>query len=254
MTVYAYVERGKGKKIAEDSVLLGHSVLSGGYCEWTPEDEELCLAVSDGVGGNKGGAYASFFITGKLREADPAGFGGTEELKVCLEKVNKDLVEYGSEVPGCEFMAATLTGVNVSSSGIFLFHVGNTRAYAVNGQFLRQLTEDHTKVAAMVAMGMLSREEAAERPDANVINACFGNGDISYAKKLEVRDITEELGSSRPLLFTSDGIHDHLSQDQMEDILSGEGSEREKLTALAAAARENGSEDDISVVLFRRKG
>ena len=252
MKIYALMDKGSGKTICEDSVLIGHSVLSGGYTEWESDTDSFFTAVADGVGGNKGGAYASFYILSELRNGTAEDIGEAGKLKAFLEKSNAELIKYASNVDGCENMATTLTGIYVQSGIVNLFSVGNTRLFVVNGQFLRQLTTDHTKVADMVAMGMITREEAADRPDSNVINACMGNGETSYAKRLEVRDITDEAGK-KPLLLTSDGIHDYLSPDEMEDIISGNKNIRERLTALKESARNKGSQDDISALWIERE-
>ena len=251
MRIYALTDRGEGKKLCEDGVLLGQSIISGCYGEWESGEENFTVAVSDGVGGNRGGAQASFYILSRLREGDPGLYAGTDSLKGFLEEVNRGLIAYAAGVDGCEAMAATLTGLCVSGESLMLFHVGNTRCYLINGRFLRQVTTDHTKVETMVAMGMLTREEAADRPDGNVINACMGNADLSYAKRLEVREMTGEAGK-RSLLLTSDGIHDYLSPDEMEDILAESGTVRERLEKLKSEARRKGSADDISVVFIER--
>ena len=251
MKIYAAMDRGYEKQICEDGVLLGHTILSEGEMSWTPNDDRFFIALADGVGGNKGGALASFYVLQKLRNDSKENMDAVL-LQEYLQECNTDLIEYAGGVPGCEHMATTLTGLYFDRDKAYLFHVGNTRAYAVNGSFLRQLTEDHTNVSSMVNMGLLTREEAAARPDANVINSCFGNADVHYAKRLSVRDVSEEIGLKKPLLLTSDGIHDYLSGDEMEEIISGDTSTLEKLGLLIEKSREKGSFDDISAIWVDR--
>ena len=65
MKVNVVVSKGIGKKICEDSVLLGHSVMS--ECDAEIEvDLPTTICVADGVGGNLGGEIASHFF---LKEA-----------------------------------------------------------------------------------------------------------------------------------------------------------------------------------------
>lgn len=251
MKIYAAMDRGLGKEVCEDEVLLGHTILSEGEMSWNPRDDKFFLAIADGVGGNHGGANASFFVLEKIRNDAKDSFNAIL-LEEFLKGCNKDLIRYASKVPECENMATTLTGLLFDNKNTFLFHVGNTRACALNGSFLRQLTEDHTNVSSMVSMGLLTKEEALKRPDANVINSCFGNADENYASKLTVKDISEEIGTKKPLILTSDGIHDYLSEDEMEEILSVELSVPQKLRILIEKSRDKGSVDDISVIWVER--
>ena len=55
------------------------------------------------------------------------------------------------------------------------------------------------------------------------------------------------------LIVTSDGIHDHVSIDDMEDICCAEDNKREFCKKLIEQAVENGSMDDISVVVLNKE-
>ena len=52
------------------------------------------------------------------------------------------------------------------------------------------------------------------------------------------------------LVMTSDGIHDYVDIDYMEEIICSEKSPQEKCNALMQAASHNGSVDDSSIVLI----
>ncbi len=253
MKIYAYMNKGKGKTVCEDSCLLGHTVLSEGFISWETHDESLIVSVSDGVGGNSGGAEASFYLSKSLRKVPGQMLSDETTFKEYLMQINKNLIDYAENVEGSEEMAATLSGICLSQGKSLMFHVGNTRVYVVNGEYLMQMTTDHTRVEDMVASGLITRKEAAERPDSNVISACMGNADFRYADRLEVRDVTTTISSEKPLILTSDGIHDYVSIDDMENILCGSEEMQDRLKTIAEKARENGSEDDISVIWIERK-
>ena len=50
-------------------------------------------------------------------------------------------------------------------------------------------------------------------------------------------------------MITSDGIHDYISTDLMEDIIADNGITVSSCEAMITAARNAGSEDDISIVI-----
>jgi serine/threonine protein phosphatase PrpC len=71
-------------------------------------------------------------------------------------------------------MGTTITCVAVHDGELTLGHVGDTRAYLLRGGVLTQLTADHSLVAAMVASGVLTKEEARGHPDSNKVLRSLG--------------------------------------------------------------------------------
>ena len=252
MKIYAYGQRGTGKAISEDCMMVGNGILSEGFIEYDASGREV-LAVSDGVGGNKAGEMASLLVMKGIREARL--FEGCDLQKIAdtIGKINHDIVTLSKVNDDYTGMAATLTGIYLEGEKCLVFHVGNTRLYVVNnGEVLRLLTSDHTNVNKWVQFGIMSKEEAENHPERNVIYACMGGGNMEYAKPLEVTDFSKAVQGNRPVVLTSDGIHDYVSVDEMEAILLGDGSMKEKLVQLAKRAREQGSADDISIIYFDR--
>jgi len=233
------VEKGSGHPCCEDSVLAGR-VLSEETAELPLQNGFIC--VSDGVGGLPGGREASRFLTAALAEA-PLPDDGTE-LKKLLLGINEQLIRKGAGTLYAK-MAAALTGVMLTEGQCFLYHAGNTRAWVLQGSYLKQLTDDHTLRERLRQLGQY---EKAARANPSELIGCFGGGDTRFASVLTV----SQLPDFRTLILTSDGIHDHLDEERMEEILTGEGSDSEKCAALCREARQNGSDDDISAVIIRR--
>ena len=69
-------------------------------------------------------------------------------------------------------------------------------------------------------------------------------------KQLVVRPVFDD---RRPklLLMTTDGIHDYLTNDEMENILGTEMTDKEKIDSLIERAGEKGSKDDRSSAMIR---
>lgn len=82
------------------------------------------------------------------------------------------------------------------------------------------------------------------------IRGAFGGGTSKFADMLIVNNILEK-GLPRKILMTSDGIHDVLDIDEMEDIVTDENMiSRDKVNRLASLAVEKGSQDDCTVALI----
>ncbi len=236
MKFYASSQIGIGKAENEDRVILGQSVIAGG--SFVTDVENGIIAVADGVGGNKGGAVASHFIATRLTDAKSVSMES-------LSQLNTELLDLSQANPQYNKMATTLSGIYFSKDKQFMFHIGNTRVYALQGgKYLKQLTADDTTLNYLLTSGQLSLEEAGNFDKKNEITACFGGGTAALFKvKVSAIEITSSV------LITSDGVHDYLSIDELEDTIDDYGISLQACEKLIDLARKNGSKDDASVIM-----
>ena len=194
--------------------------------------------MADGVGGNNGGAEASQFVLNALAELQTS----EGNLRETLNHINFNLIEDAKKTPKAANMATTLTGFYRSATRCQLIHIGNTRAYIRQGRYLKQITSDHTTYNWLKSSGQI---EAAETCNKNEITNCFGGADETLLSKLVVND----LSLFSLMVITSDGVHEYVDLDTLEDILAGEGSYGDKCEALLNEAVKNGSKDDMTIVV-----
>ena len=236
MRFYASSQIGIGKAENEDRMILGRSVIAGG--SFVTDVESGIVAVADGVGGNNAGAVASHFVATRLSKTDTVGL----EL---LSQINTNLITLSQSSPQYSSMATTLSGVQLADAKTLVFHIGNTRVYALQGgKYLKQLTADDTTLNYLITSGQLSPEEAENFDKKNEIIACFGGGTPALFK---AKISNAEIAS--PIMLTSDGIHDYLSTDELEDVIDEYGISLQACEKLIELARSNGSTDDASVIM-----
>lgn len=238
MNIYAATRHGIHKTNNEDRIIVGRSVIADG--EYSLELDNGVIAIADGVGGNNAGAVASQFLADKLCDV-------SEITSVVFENINDELIALSKSDPAYSGMATTLSGICVSDDCTILFSVGNTRVYQLqSGKYLKQLTTDDTTLNYLLSTGKLKPSEVDDFDRKNEITACFGGGDANLLK-IKISNIGK---LSSPLMITSDGVHDYLSVDQMEDIIEEYGVSATSCNLLISAARECGSHDDISIILL----
>ncbi len=234
MKISAVTRRGAGKTASDDRILIGSRVL----CEeeFSAEFPSLCpIGIADGVGGNAGGDIAAHFVCERLSDCAPEPDAVTA--------VNDSLIALSRKTTGKEKMASTFSGVfPVTEGAARLLHIGNTRVYAIQGGYLKQLTADMTAYNYFMSLG---RTEDAEKCSRSEITACFGGGTISLFKPR----FTEL--QPCPVLITSDGVHDFVDIDALEQIISTAESDIEACHGIISASLKRGSEDDISVLIAR---
>ena len=237
---YSKTAVGTNKKIDEDTVVVGKSVICNS--SFTAGIWEGPIAIADGVGGNAAGDIASYEVCECLSKCK----------KVTLQdfkSINHTLFEMGQSNPFWRNMATTLSGifVNTGSPVITMFHVGNTRIYALQAnRYLKQLTEDDTTVNFLVKTGRLTEEEAEHYSGRNEITACLGGGNEKLLQ-MKIEYIPVEKYSM--LLMTSDGIHDTLSIDEMEDAIEEGGDWMSAVCMLIDKAKAKGSTDDCTAII-----
>ncbi len=242
MIVTYGVQIGVDKKKCDDAVLIDSRVISNSY-----GTEKIIgstkIMIADGVGGNAGGEEASSYVLNAVREIN---IDKVDLIKKQLVMINENLIQYGSTIDGNENMATTVTGLLFNDRNNVLVHCGNTRIYAIQGNFLKQITVDQTTYQWLISVGNL---EAAENCNKSEIRGAFGGGTTKYVETLVVENIFER-GLPTKILMTSDGIHDVLNIDEIEENIANENySSMEKIKRLIESAVSKGSKDDCTAML-----
>lgn len=246
MKISIVVEKGPGKDECEDAVLAGTEVVNEGEAVF--DREPFCICAADGVGGNRGGKDAAQFLVRSL--------GGTETfdlsadtVKTYLQDMNRALLESARALGDKSNMAAALTGLFITPSECVLYHSGNTRLYVLQGRYLKQMTKDQTTY-----QWLLHRDgyEAAQACNKNEITGCFGGGDIKFLDRLSVSEVFEN-GLPEVFLFTSDGVHDYVDIDTLEEIIADSHEDLATAREIIKIANNHGSVDDKTIIIVRNR-
>lgn len=229
---------GIGKDHSEDAVLAGNRVWVD--CSTTlPYENHSFVCVADGVGGQQCGEVASSYVLSELN-----GVSG-DDLRSQIMAINDRLITKSAENSELAGMATTLTGVYFGEASSVLFHIGNSRAYVLQGGYFKQITSDHTLYNWLKSTG---RYEEAEHCNKNEIIGCMGGGSKKLLEKLHISNIP----SAHTLLLTSDGVHDYVEIDELERIFALPISDIDKCQAILDFAVESGSNEDQTIVLIRK--
>jgi len=235
-------EHGRTKTASDDSALIGHQIINDdvGVIEFqTPG--WICLC--DGVGGNAGGQEASLFVTEALSKTHVPQ--SVEEVKALFIDINNRLLAQAQNTADHKMMATTATALFLSDESVYLAHIGNTRLYTKRGAFIQQLTVDQTTYQWLLDHGNVAAAEACNRSE---ITGAMGGGKPDLITSIAVEQLFERKIPST-ILLTSDGIHEYLSQDEIEDILEADESMLSRAKMLCDSALDKGSDDDRSVII-----
>lgn len=199
--------------------------------------EPSLFIVADGMGGHVAGEVASRIAVETAMDTD--GAPGRR-----IVSANHALLLEVSENPELAGMGTTMTVLQLGDSDVArVGHVGDSRAYLLRDDSIRQLTVDHTVAAEYVAAGQISPEEAQNHPQRNMITRALG-----LTQNLMVDEIEEPVQPGDRFLLCSDGVNSMLTDQEIADQLAADTVE-EAAWGLVEAANAAGGNDNITVVV-----
>ena len=242
---------GKKRDLDEDSII----VVRNETVSESKREQVTLLIVADGMGGHNAGEVASRLATAKVAEEVVGAmfkenrrdlFEKREKnpLKIAIEEANNYIFNEVKEDPQYEGMGTTVTAAVILGPTVYIGHVGDSRAYIVNEEEIRQVTKDHSLVQEMVKRGEISKEEALVHPRKNIITRAVG-----IYQDIEVDTSTEYICGDDYLLLCCDGLTDMVRDKDIRRIVMQYDDPQRMCDELVKKANKNGGLDNISVIL-----
>lgn len=202
--------------------------------------------VADGMGGHKAGEFASRYTVDtivkgvkKCRKRDAESI-----LSTAITAANQALREYGSEHSEMRGMGTTVVAASLKGDHLTVANVGDSRLYLV-GKKMRQISKDHSLVQELVRMGEITKEQARNHPDKNIITRAIGAED-----SIEIDFFHVRVHEGDKILLCSDGLTNMVKNSVIRETLNREDlSLEEKVELLVDTANKNGGKDNITVVV-----
>ncbi|MDP8949618.1 MAG: protein phosphatase 2C domain-containing protein, partial [Actinomycetota bacterium] len=199
---FGVTDAGKVRRNNEDALLIGEG-----------KDETL-FAVADGIGGFEAGEVASSIAVQALKELEPGA-----PFEAAIQEANRRILTIGRGDEKLSGMGTTIVAVRFGGTQerpvAEIAHVGDSRAYLLRGGDLKPLTEDHSLVAELVRSGELTRDQAAEHPQKNLITRALGAED-----EVDVDTAVLPVEAGDRIVLCSDGLSDMVPEGQISEILA----------------------------------
>jgi protein phosphatase len=205
------------------------------------------LIVADGMGGHAGGATASRVAIEVVEEAFATSSDAPELLlRGALEAANRRVHEQAQSDASLRGMGTTGVALLFApDGGVWVAHVGDSRAYRLRDGRLEQLTFDHSLVAQLEARGLITAEEARVHPRRNEVLRSIG-----VDPEVDVDVARGEVESGDQYLLCSDGLSGVLRDEEIAAALLREPPEV-AAQQLVDAANARGGPDNITVQIAR---
>ncbi|MDM7922766.1 MAG: protein phosphatase 2C domain-containing protein [Pyrinomonadaceae bacterium] len=273
--IHATSHVGRVRKGNEDNYLLLHISNSRAWTgsqengefvietqRFDVDDNGVVLAVSDGMGGAMAGEVASKMavecVSQKLLEddLDQTITSESHDYYLISKLYNATLYanhlvhQQGRSDPQFQGMGATFTGIGVTTRGIDLIQVGDSRAYLVRNGKIYQVTKDQSLVQQLIDAQQISPEEAETHTLKNVILQALGAQSEIYPVSARLKPNQGDV-----LLLCSDGLSNKVNAAGIQRIvLENYDSLEQACAQLVTEANANGGEDNITVVLAKLTG
>ncbi|MBQ2500389.1 MAG: Stp1/IreP family PP2C-type Ser/Thr phosphatase, partial [Clostridia bacterium] len=202
------------------------------------------VVVCDGMGGYRGGNIASSAavktiserITGSYRE-NMTSSSIKNLLVTSITNANFEIFDMAAANEELKGMGTTVVAALITKKAIYIAHAGDSRAYLAADGKLRQITKDHSVVQELVDSGEITREQAMDHPQKNLITRALGVEEI-----VKVDFTVEDIKGDETLLICTDGLTNEVTEDEILRVLSEKPFE-EVADTLVDMANENGGND-----------
>lgn len=203
--------------------------------------------VADGMGGHNAGDYASKFCVEffKQRIEESNLDSPVASIETALKETNDILRSKAQEQAELEGMGTTFVAATIFDKVMYIANVGDSRLYVI-GNEIRQITEDHSLVEAMVKTGELNRSQARVHPNKNIITKAVGVNEDLEPDFFEV-----DLCDGDTVLMCSDGLTNMLEDELIEHIIKDNDDPAAAVTTLVKCANENGGKDNIAIIIIK---
>jgi serine/threonine protein phosphatase PrpC len=210
------------------------------------------FVVADGMGGHHDGEKASAITTRVVASEvlrnlylptladDPDDRVPTTE--VMIEAVHRANAEVIKHVPDG---GTTVTAALVIGDLAHIVHVGDSRAYLISKEGVEQITRDHSLVQRLIELDQLTREEAAEHSQRNVLYRALGQNE-----SLEVDTLTRRLPNNSRLLICSDGLWGLVEERELFEVAMNTADPQQACDKLIALANAQGGTDNITAIML----
>lgn len=240
---YVYhTDKGKIRQVNEDAVAV-----------FNKSEDYLLAVVADGMGGHQAGDVASKLTIENLHQywlefTGPFDRPHIEKwLSETIRKINNIVYERARSDKACYGMGTTIVTAFCTEEFIVIAHIGDSRAYFLNEEEIKQVTKDHSLVAELVRTGQLSEEDALYHPKKNVILKALGT-----EKDVEPDIYYSTWDNVNHILVCSDGLTNKISDKKIHEMMQTYPL-KEIGPTLIDEANASGGEDNITLAIIARQ-
>lgn len=230
-------------------------------------DPDLGLfVVCDGMGGHNAGEVASKLTCEIVREELANAnkvrekflqTGKASDAKILRKAVEAAILTACKEVYRRASKDSSLSGMGTTCTVLLLAghqkgilgHVGDSRLFVWRSDHVHQLSEDHTYVNELVKRGALSKEQAKNHPQGNVLSRALG-----VQPTIPVDTMVFDIDPNDTYLLCSDGLYNYFPDSKELSGGLANANLHTGLDYLINTALDRGGHDNCTGIILRMGG
>ena len=238
MKIFSMTDAGKRRDMNQDYLYASDTAVG--------KLPNLFIA-ADGMGGHKAGDYASRVAVEVMVECIKNDQDGLPVLAIkrAITEANRIVLRASLIDIDKEGMGTTIVAACIVDDKLIVANVGDSRLYIINEHNIKQITMDHSYVEEMVRCGRITREEARNHQNKNMITRAVG-----VFPEVEADFFEEKVMPGDTVLLCTDGLTNMLEDEEIRRIILSQRDIVEKTEILVETANRNGGTDNITVVLI----
>ncbi len=227
---------GQVRKLNEDSFFI----------QISPDGIAGYFVVCDGMGGAKAGDVASRLATRAFARVMDAATEKklAERVRDAMQSANTDVWQHSKDSPDLEGMGTTMVCMAADKSELVIGNIGDSRAYLIDEEGIRQITQDHSLVGEMLERGELTPYQAQRHPSRNVITRAIG---VGSRVTCDIFQVPRKDGQY--ILLCTDGLTGEVSEPEIYYEVFQSDLPEKACQTLIEIANSRGGHDNITVVL-----
>lgn len=252
-----------------------------------PDKSAILAVVADGMGGGRGGRRAADLAIETFREllgeplAKPSN--NSNHSNTLLEQSNEKLSETSASLSDILYhkliekiyqadekirlegsqsfqligMGTTVVAAIITPEECVHLYAGDSRLYHFREPQHLYKTADHSIVRILLEVGKITPEQVENHPMRSLLSSCLGGkegtGQFSIDPKFGQQPSPFlPLQPNDIILLSSDGLHGHISDAEMQHLINENISNPEQLiTVLRDRALNQGGKDNITALIIQ---
>ena len=205
------------------------------------------------MGGHKGGEVASSDAINIIKKTFVEnrdilinGKNIKDVIYKAIKKANKDIYKKSLDFEEYKGMGTTVSLCYIFKDYVFIGHVGDSRIYRIENDNILQVTEDHSLVNELIKKGEITKEEAYNHPQKNMITRAVGT---SYDLEIDIEEFKYK--KDNKLLLCTDGVFNMLHDYDILEIIKKNVFIADAIDELVNRAKANGGSDNITAMIIQ---
>lgn len=208
--------------------------------------------LADGMGGYSGGEYASQTAVDTVVKIFKENYKKIEKdtdvinlIEESINKSNSSIHSRSLSEENLKGMGTTLIVLYIFAGHLYIGHVGDSRLYYIDDS-ITQLTDDHSLVNELIKNGEISKEEARNHPQKNLITRAVGT---NYIVKPDI--LRYNYTPNDYVLICSDGLVNMVCEEEIYKIIKSSENLKNINKLLIEKANNNGGKDNITTIVIK---